>query len=126
MKTLTKSNPELPIKKIQRLAEIETQWQAIKKERDQLREELLVLTQKLDVYTLKTGKYTLFRAKRVTPHVTDFNVLEASLKAQDIPYEVETVFSPRTFLAFQKAIKQKIELDGLEAQETEYIVIKTK
>lgn len=126
MKTLTKSNPELPIKKIQRLAEIETQWQAIKKERDQLREELLVLTQKLDVYTLKTGKYTLFRAKRVTPHVTDFNVLEASLKAQGIPYEVETVFSPRTFLAFQKAIKQKIELDGLEAQETEYIVIKTK
>ena len=126
MKTLTKSNPELPIKKIQRLAEIETQWQAIKKERDQLREELLVLTQKLDVYTLKTGKYTLFRAKRVTPHVLDFNVLEASLKAQDIPYEVETVFSPRTFLAFQKAIKQKIELDGLEAQETEYIVIKTK
>ena len=126
MKTLTKSNPELPIKKIQRLAEIETQWQAIKGERDQLREELLVLTQKLDVYTLKTGKYTLFRAKRVTPHVLDFNVLEASLKAQDIPYEVETVFSPRTFLAFQKAIKQKIELDGLEAQETEYIVIKTK
>ena len=126
MTSLTTTNPTLPIQKIKRLAKIERIYKDIKAERDILKEELLTLTQKLDVYTLKTGVYTLFRAKRITPQVINFNVLEASLKAQNIPYETETVFTPQTYGAFRQAIKENLELDGLEAKETEYISVIVK
>ena len=126
MTSLTTTNPTLPIQKIKRLAKIERIYKDIKAERDILKEELLTLTQKLDVYTLKTGVYTLFRAKRITPQVINFNVLEASLKAQNIPYETETVFTLQTYGAFRQAIKENLELEGLEAKETEYISVIVK
>ena len=117
---------KLPIDKIKQFAEIELQYKTIKEKREQLRAELLTAMQGFDLYTMKTGQYTLYRGKRLTPHVTDFNALEASLKAENIPYATEVVFTPQSYYAFREALKRNMKLDGLEVDETEYVAIKTK
>ena len=117
---------KLPIDKITQFAEIELQYKTLKEKREQLRIELLKAMQGFDLYTMKTGKYTLYRGKRLTPHVVDFNVLKAGLEAENIPYETEEVFHPRMNLVFRMLAKDKRELEGLEVAETEYVAIKTK
>ena len=107
--------PKLPINKINQFAEIELQYKTLKEKREQLRTELLEAMQGFDLYTMKTGKYTLYRGKRLTPRVVDFNALKAGLEAENIPYETEVVFSSRMNLVFRQIAKNNnIKLDGLE------------
>ena len=120
------TTPKLPIEKIKRFAEVCVQRKAINDEYDVLREDLLKLTQALDVYNLKTGSYTLYRSRRVTPQVVDFDTLEATLKAENIPYKTKTVFDEYTFGMFQEAIKQGRKLAGLGEKITEFITLRTK
>jgi len=125
MKLQTSQN-NLPIEKIKRLVELDKQYDTIKAERDQLRSDLLKVTQELDVLTLKTGEYTISRGKRLTPQVTSFETLKNSLTKANIPWDVIEVFAPHTINSFREVAKQGIELDGLEVKETQYISIRTK
>ncbi len=116
----------LPIDKIKQLAVFEAEYKKIKESRDRLREELLQLTQELDVYTLKTGDYTITRGKRVTPQVTNYKLLRRSLDEAKIPYEVHETFTPQMTAVFREVVRMGKELDGLEATETEYVSIRVK
>ena len=89
-----------------------------------LRDELLKSTQELDVYTLKTGSYTLTRATRITPQVTDYKKLKETLEKENIPYTTKEVFGDEMTEVFKLAIKEGRVLDGLESKVTEYITIK--
>ena len=118
--------PQLPIAKIKRLVELDKQYDAIKKERDLLREQLLVATQQLDVLTLKTGEYTISRAKRLTPRVTGYETLKKSLDTANIPYETYETFTPQMTVLFKQIIKEGKKLDGLEISTVEYISIRVR
>lgn len=89
-----------------------------------LRDELLKSTQELDVYTLKTGSYTLTRATRVTPQVVDYTKLKETLEKENIPYTTKEVFGDEMTEVFKLAIKEGRVLDGLSALKTEYISIR--
>ena len=125
MNNLTKTNI-IPTVKIQRLMELEVQYKEIKKQIDEYRADLLKVTQDLDVLTLKTGKYTISRGKRLTPHVTDFKTLCASLDKAEIPYETEVTFTPQMSVMFRQLVKEDREMPGLDVTETEYISIRVK
>ena len=126
MKKLTKQKALLPIEQIKRLVELDKQYEEIKKERDILRMQLLTTTQELDVYSLKTGQYTISRAKRITPRVTSFETLKKSLDKANIPYETYETFTPQMSILFRELARQEKHLIGLEIVETEYITIRTK
>lgn len=113
-----------PMEKAQYLVELQKMSFEIKKRIDEYKADLLQVTQDLDVLSLKTGAYTISRAKRITPQVVNFNLLKKSLDKADIPYMTEEVFSKQMDAVFKQAIEEKRELDGLEARETEYITVR--
>jgi hypothetical protein len=115
---------ESPIEQAAALIELEAIAKGIKERISQYKAELLKVTQDLDVYSLKTGKYTITRAHRVTPRVTNFKDLKAALDEAKIPYGTKEVFDDYMSVVFKRAIEEKRELNGLEALETEYIMIR--
>lgn len=112
--------------KAQRLMELQAIIKEIKPEIDALKSDLLKVTQDLGVLTLKTEKYTISRAKRITPQVVDQKALKKALDEQEIPYQMVEAFAPFMTTVFREAIEQGKELDGLEALETEYITVRIK
>lgn len=114
----------LPVDKAKRLMELQTIMKEIKPEIDQLKADLLGVMQGQDVFTLKTGSYTLSRSKRVTPQVVDFNTLKKSLEDAEIEVITETVFAPQMDIVFKQAIEEGKEFKGLEGKTTEYISIR--
>jgi len=123
---LEKKTPDSPIAKANRLLELQTIYKKIKPEIDELKADLLRTTQELDVYTLKTGDYTISRAKRVTPRVTNFEALKEDLESREIEVYTEEVFAPQMDVVFKQAINQGTKLNGLDALETEYISIRLR
>ena len=115
---------ETPIEQAAALLELEAIAKDIKIRIAEYKTELLKVTQDLDVYSLKTGKYTITRAHRVTPRVVDFKALKAALEKAKIPFGTKEVFDDYMGPVFKRAIEEKRELDGLEALETEYIMIR--
>lgn len=118
----TKRNPL--IRKVSKLVELEKQLKIYKEQVAEIKEELLDTMQKNDVLTLKTGEYTISRAKRVTPQVEDYEKLKKSLDKEDIPYEVVEAFAPHMTETFKQIVKMGKQLDGLEAKETEYVSVR--
>jgi uncharacterized coiled-coil DUF342 family protein len=121
---------KLPIEDVDRFMELtekakdlRDQLKEVNDEMVKYRDELLRTTQELDVYTLKTGDYTISRVVRITPVVEDFNALRATLEAESIPFETEEVFKNMDSL-FKEAIKQDRELSGLGKRETQYISVR--
>lgn len=123
-KNLLSNTPKSPMAKARRLFELQQIMKEIKPEIDALKEDLLKVTQDLDVITLKTGDYTISRAKRVTPHVEDFEALKKALDERNVPYQVIQAFSKNMLPVFQTFIEHNEELDGLSGTETEYISIR--
>lgn len=113
-----------PMQKAERLVKLATLKKQVTEAYNAIRDDLLQITQELDVYTLKTGTYTISRAKRVTPSVENFDTLKASLEKANIPYTTKTVFGDAMVEVFKQAIKDKMDLPGLEAQETEYVTVR--
>ena len=128
MKTkITKVDQQMtPADKVKRLISLQKLEKSLKPEIAKLKEELLDTMQKQDVLSLKTGSYTLFRAKRITPQVTNFEALKKDLEAHDIEVITEIVFAPQMNLVFKQAIEENKELKGLEGLETEYVSIRIK
>lgn len=113
-----------PMEKVKKLVELQAVLKEIKPQIEALKEDLLAITQQLDVYTLKTGNYTISRAKKITPRVTDFKRLKQSLDEAGIPYMVEEVFTSQMQIVFKQALEDKKELEGLEGLITEYVVVR--
>lgn len=121
---VTKKNS--PMEKAKRLMELQTIMKEIKPEIEQLKADLLEITQKLGVLTLKTDKYTISRAHRITPEVVDYEALKKSLKKNKIPFTTKEVFADYMKETFKHLIAEDRVLDGLEAKETEYISVRIK
>jgi glutamate-1-semialdehyde aminotransferase len=121
--TVSKS-PRTAIAKAKRLMELQALYKQIKPEIDQLKAELLEITKKLGVVTLKTEDYTISRVKKVTPEVTDFETLKAELEKNNIPYGTKEVFADYMSLTFKKLIEDGRKLEGLEAKESEYVAVR--
>lgn len=113
-----------PIEKAGQIVQLELISRGINEKIKQYKADLLKITQEQDVYMLKTGKYTISRAKRVTPRVLDFETLKSSLEKAKVPYETQEVFADQMSVVFREAVKQGRKFDGLEAQETEYVSIR--
>ena len=123
---LLSNTPKSPMQKVEKLMEYQAIIKDLKPKIDELKADLLKITQDLDVYTLKTGRYTISRAKKITPKVINFKQLKESLDKAQIPYITEEVFAEQMKLVFKQAIEEKRELEGLEGLVTEYISIRIK
>ena len=125
-KNILSATPKSPMMKAKRLMELQALVKSVKPEIDELKADLLKVTQDLGVLTLKTEEYTISRAKRITPEVTDFKTLVEELKENKIPYGLQTVFADYMTVTFKKLIEDGRELDGLEAKITEYIAVRIR
>lgn len=125
-KNILSATPKSPMAKAKRLMELQALVKSVKPEIDELKADLLKVTQDLGVLTLRTELYTISRAKRITPEVVDFKAVEQALKDQNIPYGTKVVFADYMTLTFKKLIEDKREIDGLEAKETEYISVRIR
>ena len=96
----------------------------IKPEIDELKADLLKITQDLDVLSLKTGEYTISRAKRITPKIEDYEMLKKSLTEAGLEVYTQEVFAPQMDVVFKQAIEEGRELKGLDSLVTEYITIR--
>lgn len=88
------------------------------------KDDLLKITQDLDVLSLKTGSYTISRAIRITPQVEDFVKLKVSLEKAGVPVMVVEAFAPQMDEVFKEALKEGKEFDGLGKRETQYIAVR--
>jgi hypothetical protein len=120
----TKGNS--PMEKAGKLMELETQKKAIVAQIESIKADLLEVTQNLGVLSLKTEKYTISRARRVTPTVLDFDTLKSALEAENIPIVTEVVFGKPMSLVFKKFADEGREFEGLEFKQTEYITVRVK
>lgn len=120
----TKGNS--PMEKAGKLIELEAQKKEIMAQIEDIKSDLLEVTQNLGVLTLKTEKYTISRARRVTPTVLDFKTLKSALESENVPIVTETVFAKQMNLVFKKFADEGREFDGLEFKETEYITVRVK
>jgi hypothetical protein len=88
------------------------------------KDDLLKITQDLDVLSLKTGSYTISRAIRITPQVEDFVKLKVSLEKAGVPVMTVEAFAPQMDEVFKEALKEGKEFDGLGKRETQYIAVR--
>ena len=114
------------MQKAEKLMELTAIYKEIKPQIDELKEDLLKVMQETDVESLKTGKYVLYRAKRVTPSVTDTKALKNALQERKIPFEMVEAFAPFMSTVFKNLIDQGEELDKKKKKITEYVSIRTK
>jgi len=121
---ILKTEANSPMEKAEQVIQLEAIKRGIDKKLKEYKAELLAATQEMDVLTLKTGKYTISRARRITPKVVDFETLKETLENQNIPYDTKEVFADHMRSVFAEAVKQGRELEGLESQTTEYISIR--
>ena len=126
MNDLLTQNPNSPAVKAKKLMELQTLLKEIKPQIDELKADLLQIMQEQDVLTLKTGTYTLSRAKRITPQVIDFKTLKKSLEDANIDVITEETFAPQMDLVFKQAIEEGRQFDGLESKETEYVSVRVR
>ena len=125
-RNLLSNTPKSPMQKVEKLMEYQAIVKDLKPKIDELKADLLKVTQDLDVYTLKTGRYTISRVKKITPRVIDFKTLKNSLDKAEIPYITEEVFAEQMKVVFKQAIEEKRELEGLEGLITEFISIRIR
>ena len=72
MSKITKTEQLVPVEKVDRLLELQKIVSDAKPEIEKLKQELLTVTQDLDVYTLRTGDFTITRANRVNSYHRGF------------------------------------------------------
>ncbi len=124
MTDLLTLEPKSPMEKAAQLVQLETLKRQITERIDQYRADLLAITKELDVFSLKTGSYTISRVVKKLPRVEDFELLKASLEAADIPYNTKEVFADFMTVIFSRVVKEGRHLDGLGILESEYIMVR--
>lgn len=113
-----------PMQKAEKLVKLANLKKEVETAYNQLRDDLLSVTQELDVLTLKTGSYTITRSCRVTPSVDDVETLKKSLEKAGIEYKMKEVFADFMTDVFKQAVKEGKELEGLSAKTTEYVSVR--
>jgi len=109
-----------PIEMAGEVVALQKQEKELKERLKNFRMRLLNLTKTLDVITLKTGDYTISRAKRKYVKVNSKKLLEKELKAREVPlvYCLDMDY-------MKPAVKQLAdELDSVDVGATEYISIR--
>lgn len=125
-KDLLTTKKRSPMEKVARLVELQALYKQIRPEIQRLKDELLVVMKDLDVETLKTSKYTLYRATLITPHVVDFTMLKQALTKKKIPYKTQVVFADFMNVVFRKFVEEGRKIPGLEGKITEYVTTKIR
>lgn len=121
-----------PIEMAKNLVTIEKEIEQLEEQKETLRKALLGVMQEQDVYSLKTGNYTLSRVAKITPKVLSVERLKQQLDKRNIPYYTQEVFAPSMNKVFTELAKKDPEikdfgLPGLAIKETEYVrVLVTK
>ena len=91
---------------------------------DDLKAQLLEFTQANDVYTLKTGTYTISRCKRQTVAIYD----ASSVKEWGLMngYDLHTTFAltPESKKVVEGLVKKGQEVPNTSMKETEYIAVR--
>jgi hypothetical protein len=113
-----------PMEKAAKLMELEQQKKILTDMITEIKSDLLEVMQGQDVISLKTGQYTITRAKRITPQIVDFESLKRSLDLHDIPYETKEVFDERMMPVFKTLVEEGREVPGLEGLQTEYVMVR--
>lgn len=126
MKKLTVKENLTPSQKVEKLIELQALERKIKPQIDKLKGELLEAMKSQDLEMMRTGSYTLSRAKRVTPKVVDFEAVKKYLDKNDIPYETKEVFEDYMTNTFKYLVEEGKEVEGLDTQETEYVSVRIK
>lgn len=107
--------------KVIKLTELKKQ---ITEQLDGLKTELLEFTQENDVYTLKTGSYTISRGKRQTITILDHEAAFQSLTDNFCEPKMVQVLSPADQKLVSDLVKKGKQVKGTTHQTTEYISIK--
>jgi hypothetical protein len=107
--------------KIIKLTELKKQ---VSTQLDDLKDQLLTFTQQNDVYTLKTGSYTISRGNRQTISILDHEAAFAYLVQNMSEPKMVSVLSPSDQELVKKMVKKGQNVDGTTHQSTEYISIR--
>lgn len=107
--------------KVIKLTELKKQ---ITEQLDELKAQLLEFTQANDVYTLKTGSYTISRGKRQTITILDHKAAFDSLSELFNEPTMIEVLSPSDQKMVSDLVKKGKQIKGTTHQTTEYISIK--
>ena len=126
--TVKKNSPMVKAARLVELGEkakaLREQLAVVTDEMQPIKDELLKITQDLDVLTLKTGTYTISRAIRITPQVEDFEALKKALEKAGIEVMTHEEFMPQMDEVFKEALKEGKEFEGLGKKETQYIAVR--
>lgn len=112
-----------PIKMGEELMKLKVAYIRIKDRIDYLRGELLNETKRLDVETLKTGKYIIIRVKKKYIKVNDKKALEEDLKKWDVEI-VRSIDLDYMRPVIEKIVKDGNDLAGVESNDIEYVTVK--
>lgn len=94
----------------------------MKVERDTIQAEILAVLQKTGQFSARFEEATVTRAVRKTPQVVDEQKVVSYLEANGLADEYVSRRLNDSFEALaKKAMKDNIEIDGVEIRETEYL-----
>lgn len=114
----------IPADKAKEIIKLTQLQKEVKSRLDSLKAELLAYTQENDVLTLKTGAYTISRAKRDTITVMDHESAYKFLQDKNIPADMVRVLSDATENVVKTLVKSGTNVAGVAHQQTEYISIR--
>ena len=127
MTEIVKTNNQLAHAQMaEKIIKLEQLKKDITAQLDELKAQLLEFTQANDVYTLKTGSYTISRGKRQTVAILDHQAAAQWLFDNGIePHMVETL-AVSDQAQIKEFIKKGKQVNGCTNKETEYISIRVK
>jgi hypothetical protein len=124
MTELVKKQSLIPAEMAEQIIKLTNLKKEVASKLDDLKAELLRITQENDVYTLKTGQYTISRGHRDTVNILDHKSAFDYLIERDIPAETVTRLSPETESLVKGMVKKGTPVNGASLQQTEYISVR--
>lgn len=124
MNEIITQQTKTPAEMAARLVKLKEAKKMIDDELKEINEKLLEEMQHFDVLTLKTGQFTVSRAKRVTPKVTNLDDLEGYFTDKGLQFTTKAVPDDVTMNTIKEMVKAGTMPDGVEAQETEYVTVR--
>jgi hypothetical protein len=125
MTEIIKTDKKLvPAQIAEKIIKLEQLKKDVASQLDALKSELLEFTRSNDVYTLKTGTYTISRCKRQTVNVYD----PSSVKEWGLlnGYDLHTTYTltPESEKVVKDLVKKGIVVPNTSLQESEYLTVR--
>lgn len=124
MNEIITQQTKTPAEMAARLVKLKEAKKMIDDELKEINEKLLEEMQRFDVLTLKTGQFTVSRAKRVTPKVMILEDVQGYFTDKGLPFTTKAVPDDVTMNTIKEMVKAGEMPDGVEAQETEYVSVR--